>query len=132
RLWNAHTGQMVHEWSLSSRASVSFTPDSRWLVIGQGEEFSFWNVEDKTLIRRLHRDIPLFPGWVAYSPDAKLMALEMAPGVIHLKEIASGKTIAKLEDPHGDRALWIGFRGISRCKRRINILSSTFQKLNSS
>jgi hypothetical protein len=41
--------------------------------------------------------------------DGRLMALEMAPGVIHLKEVATGRTVAKLEDPHGDRATWQGF-----------------------
>jgi hypothetical protein len=37
------------------------------------------------------------------------MALEMAPAVLHLKEVATGRTVAKLEDPHGDRATWQGF-----------------------
>jgi tetratricopeptide (TPR) repeat protein len=37
------------------------------------------------------------------------MALEMAPAIIHLKEVATGRTVAKLEDPHGDRATWQGF-----------------------
>ena len=37
------------------------------------------------------------------------MALEMAPAVIHLMEVATGRTVAKLEDPHGDRATWQGF-----------------------
>jgi hypothetical protein len=33
----------------------------------------------------------------------------MAPAVLHLKEVATGRTVAKLEDPHGDRATWQGF-----------------------
>ena len=37
------------------------------------------------------------------------MALEMAPAAIHLKEVATGRTVARLEDPHGDRATWQGF-----------------------
>jgi tetratricopeptide (TPR) repeat protein len=37
------------------------------------------------------------------------MALEMAPAVIHLIEAATGRTVAKLEDPNGDRATWQGF-----------------------
>jgi hypothetical protein len=37
------------------------------------------------------------------------MALEMAPAVLHLKEVATGRTVAKLEDPSGDRANWQGF-----------------------
>ena len=38
-----------------------------------------------------------------------MMALEMAPGVIHLKEITSGRTVARLEDPQGDVSTWMGF-----------------------
>lgn len=38
-----------------------------------------------------------------------MMALEMAPGVIHLKEIASGRTVAALEDPQGDLSSWLSF-----------------------
>ena len=60
-------------------------------------------------IRRLDRDVALYPGHVAFSPDGRLMALEMAPAVIHLKDVATGRTVAKLEDPHGDRAGWMGF-----------------------
>src|SRR5262249_8274142 len=39
----------------------------------------------------------------------KLMALEMAPAVIHLKVVATGRTVARFEDPHGDRANWQSF-----------------------
>jgi eukaryotic-like serine/threonine-protein kinase len=109
RLWNAGTGQMVHEWVLGKRTFVFFTPDSRALIIARGDEFSFWDVETLRPIRRLPRDVTQFPGWVAFSPDGRLMALEMAPAVLHLKEVATGRTVAKLEDPFGDRATWQGF-----------------------
>src|SRR5262245_20662828 len=49
------------------------------------------------------------PGEVAFSPDGKLMALEMAPGSVHLKDAATDRTVARLEDPHGDRGGWMGF-----------------------
>ncbi|HEV3164681.1 MAG TPA: protein kinase [Isosphaeraceae bacterium] len=109
RLWNAGTGQMVHEWVFGKRTLVFFTPDSRTLIISRGDEFSFWDVETLQAIHRLRRDVAQLPGWVAFSPDGRLMALEMAPGVIHLKEVATGRTVAKLEDPYGDRATWQGF-----------------------
>ena len=32
-----------------------------------------------------------------------------APGVIHLKDVATGGTVAKLEDPFRDRATWMAF-----------------------
>jgi serine/threonine protein kinase len=109
RLWNAGTGQMVHEWVPGKRTLVFFTPDSQTLIMARDDMFSFWNVETLQPIRQLHRDVTQYPGWMAFSPDGRLMALEMTPGVIHLKEASTGRTVAKLEDPHGDRATWQGF-----------------------
>ena len=110
RLWNRRARvRWSTNGSLESRTLVFFTPDSRALIIARGDAFSFWDVETLRPIRRLRRDVAQFPGWVAFSPDGRLMALEMAPAVIHLKEVATGRTVAKLEDPHGDRATWQGF-----------------------
>ena len=95
--------------SSAVRRMVFFTPDSRALIICRGDEFSFWDVETLQPIRRLRRDVAHYPGHVAFSPDGGLMALEMAPAVIHLKDVATGRTVAKLEDPHGDRAGWMSF-----------------------
>jgi tetratricopeptide (TPR) repeat protein/thiol-disulfide isomerase/thioredoxin len=100
---------MVHEWILGGHMFVYFTPDSRALVISRDDEYSFWDVDTLQPIRRLRRDVADYPGYVAFSPDGRLMALEMAPAVIHLKEVATGRTVARLEDPHGDRAKWLGF-----------------------
>jgi WD40 repeat protein len=109
RLWNAVSGEMIHEWIVGKQTIVEFAPDSRTLIIARGDEFQFWDVKTLKPVRRLRREIGLYPGHVAFSPDGKLMALELAPAVIHLKEVASGRTVAKLEDPHGDRATWQGF-----------------------
>ena len=107
RLWNARTGALVHEWPVH-RASVTFTPDSRVLVLSLGHEFRFHDVVSKELMLRIRCDVAMHPGYIAFAPATGLMALELAPGVVHLKEIATGKTVARLEDPHGDRASWMG------------------------
>ncbi len=109
RLWEIGTGRMVHEWALGKKNFVYFTPDSRTLIIAREDEFSFWDLASLQPIRRLRREIAHFPGHVAFSPDGRLIALEMEPAVIHLKELATGRTVAKLEDPQGDRATWQGF-----------------------
>jgi WD40 repeat protein len=109
RLWNAGTGEIVHEWVVGKRNHVFFTPDSRALIISRGDEFTFWDVASWQPIQRLPREVTQYPGWVAFSPDGRLMALEMAPAVIHLKEVATARTLARLEDPFGDRASWQGF-----------------------
>jgi hypothetical protein len=100
---------VAREWVVGKQTFVFFTPDSRALIISRGDEFSFWDVATRELIRRLPRDVTPYPGHVAFSPDGRLMALEMAPAVIHLKEVSTGRTVAKLEDPHGDRPTWQGF-----------------------
>jgi eukaryotic-like serine/threonine-protein kinase len=109
RLWNVGTGQMVHEWVLGKHTSAFFTPDSRTLIISRGDELSFWDIGTLQLTRRLTRDAAAHPGHVAFSPDGRLMAMEMAPAVIHLKEVATGRTVAKLEDPHGDHRPALAF-----------------------
>src|SRR5262249_32741246 len=109
RLWNLVTGQKVHEWVLGRWTTVCFTPDSRALVISRADEFTFWDLETLRPALRLPRNVTPCPGHVAFSPDGRLMALEMAPGVLHLKEVATGRTVARLEDPFGDRANWQGF-----------------------
>jgi hypothetical protein len=50
--------------------------------------------------RTIRRDVGLFSGHIAFAANAKLMAMELEPGVIHLKDIVSGRTVAKLQDPH--------------------------------
>jgi WD40 repeat protein len=109
RLWDVGTGRMVKEWPLGKRSFVFFTPDSRALILSREDEFSFWDLECLQPIRRLRREVTHYPGHVAFSPDGTLMALEMAPAVISLMDAATGRTVARLEDPHGDRATWQGF-----------------------
>jgi serine/threonine protein kinase/WD40 repeat protein len=109
RLWRAEDGKMIKEWNVVTNANVFFTPDSRTLIICDGDEFRFWDVETLQMTHRVRRDVPLYPGHVAFSPDGLLMALEMAPGVIHLKEVKTTRTVAKLQDPGGDRSTWMGF-----------------------
>lgn len=108
RLWNAATGTLVYEW-ITGMARVYFTPDSRELIVCRAEEFTFYDTKTLKQTRRIRRDVTLYPGHVAHSPDGGLMALEMAPGIVHLLDAASGKIVARLEDPHRDRASWMSF-----------------------
>lgn len=109
RLWDIDTGQMIREWDLGRRAYVFFSPDSRTLIISQDHEFGFWDLATLQPTLRLPREVAQFPGCAAFSPDGRLVALEMAPGVVHLKDSATGRTVARLIDPHGDRATWQAF-----------------------
>ncbi|HLH56325.1 MAG TPA: serine/threonine-protein kinase [Verrucomicrobiae bacterium] len=109
QLWNLESGKLAKDWVVGLETRVAFTPDSSELIVERGSEFQFLKVETLEISRRLKREMGLYPGNVAFSPDGKLMAMEMTPAVIHLKEVSSGRTVAELEDPFGDRSNMILF-----------------------
>jgi len=109
RLWNAHTAKLLKEWPEVAAASVFFTPNSQQLIISRSDGFTFYDLDTFKILRQMRSEVYLYPGHVAFSPDQKLMALDMAPGVIQLKDVATGGTVAKLEDPFRDRATWMAF-----------------------
>jgi serine/threonine protein kinase/WD40 repeat protein len=106
---NGLTGQLIKELQLGPQSQVFFTPDNRELIVARCNEFTFHDLKSLEVSRRMPREIGLYPGHVAFTADGKMMALEMAPGLIHLKEITSGHTVARLEDPHGEISTWMSF-----------------------
>ncbi len=109
RLWDVASGSMVHEWILGEQMTVAFSPDSRTLITCRAEEFGFWDVTSFQPVRRLRSERGDALRQAVFSPDGRLMAAAHAPAVVHLEEVASGRTVAKIEDPHGERITWIGF-----------------------
>jgi len=105
KLWNAQTGEHMREWVAGLQTKVAFTPDSQELIVARSDEFRFMKFEGTLeTTRRLKREIGLSSGEVAYSPDGKLVAVEISPAVVHLIEASSGRTVAQLEAPFRDRA----------------------------
>jgi WD40 repeat protein len=109
KLWDPSGGRLIKELEEVAASRVFFSPDNRELMVARGNVFTFHTLDSLAVSRRLPREAGLYPGYVAFTADGKMMALEMAPGVIHLKEIASGRTVAKLEDPQGDISSWLSF-----------------------
>lgn len=115
RLWKAPNGTTEKEWKLAHESipgqmtRVAFTPDSRTLITGRADEFAFWDVASHESARRIPSELGGALRDVAFSPDGKLMALALSPPVVQLLETASGRVVARLEDPHGDRVTWMGF-----------------------
>jgi serine/threonine protein kinase/WD40 repeat protein len=108
KLWETQNGKLLKELIVGATSRVFFTPDNQ-LLVARANEFTFYTLDSLAVSRRLPREFGLYPGHVAFTVDGKLMALEMAPGVIHLKQVASGRTVAKLEDPLGDVSTWMSF-----------------------
>ncbi len=109
RLWNVGTGRLAKDWIVGTETTVEFTPDSRELLVSRGSDFLFLSVQTLEISRRLARKTGLFVGDVAFTRDGKMMAMEMAQAEIHLKETATGSTVAKLKDPFRDRSSMVLF-----------------------
>ncbi len=109
RLWDTQTGRMILETGHGT-ARVFFTPDSRELVVAWGHAYVFYDVLTAAETRRFPRPAGTQPSTVAFAPCATLMALEPAPGLIDLREMATGRLIASLRNPHGDfSSAWFRF-----------------------
>jgi serine/threonine protein kinase/WD40 repeat protein len=109
RVWDAATGERLHTLTPGHQASVFFSADSRSLITSRGDGYQFWGAEDVRPGRWLPRDVAGYPGHVAFTPDGRLMALELTPGVISLLDAETLHPIARLADPDGHRATWLGF-----------------------
>jgi serine/threonine protein kinase/WD40 repeat protein len=109
QLWNLESGKLVKDGVVGLETKVAFTPDSLELILERGNQFQFLKVGTLENSYQLKREIGLYPGNVAFSPDGKLMAVEIAPAVIHLKDVSTGRIVAQFEDPFGDRSNMILF-----------------------
>jgi serine/threonine protein kinase/WD40 repeat protein len=109
KIWDAHTGALAKDLPIGGPNAAFFSSEGRTMITGVSAEYRFWDVPSWRAVRELRWEIPSYPGWVACSPDGKLAAFELSPAVVHLVEIATGRTLAKLEDPDSDRARWLGF-----------------------
>ena len=81
RLWNAQTGQLLHNWeSASGICSAQFSPDGREIAVGTHGEGLIFDAATLTLKRRLPmKDYPQWPASVAWSPNGATLAVACAP-----------------------------------------------------
>jgi eukaryotic-like serine/threonine-protein kinase len=108
KVWDRTTGLTVHDFPANPRhrSAVLFSPDGRWLSAifnEQGSEL----IETATWTSR-RRFWNVF-GPSAFSPDSATFAFETYEGSIVLFEPATGRELARFDDPDGSRAAQIVF-----------------------
>jgi WD40 repeat protein len=109
KLWAGSTGKLVNEISAGVMTRVFFTPDSTELIVARESEFTFYGVPSMELTRRIPRGFGLHPGYIAFTRDGRMAAMEVSTGVIQLRDLGSGRVIANLEDPDKHAAGWMTF-----------------------
>jgi WD40 repeat protein len=103
RLWDAQSGQLIRHLPGSEsvdRATVAFSPDSRWLVAGTAREYRFWQVETgKPGLRIAKEETGDTPGQLAFSRDGALLAIQHSLDLVKLVDARSGAELARFASP---------------------------------
>lgn len=98
-VWNTKTGESVPKLN-TQRGVVEFSPDDRWLVVGQFEHYRLFRTGDWKEIWSLTREgVPATPGPCAFSPDGARLAVAKGHQMLEVLEVSTGKPLARLEAP---------------------------------
>jgi WD40 repeat protein/tRNA A-37 threonylcarbamoyl transferase component Bud32 len=100
KVWNGKTGDFVCELpeKLYDTEAIDFSPDGQWLLTGNGEEYSLWEVGTWRLARRMPTSRE-DRNPAAFSPDGSLLAIASEANTLKLIETANGDEIATLIPP---------------------------------
>jgi eukaryotic-like serine/threonine-protein kinase len=107
RLWDALTDRFVHDFPSIPRpcSAALFSPDGRWLAVCINSRG--WELLDTTTWLTKTR-FGHAVGTVAFSPDSAIFAIEnhskSYEGSVALIEAATGRELARIDDPDGARA----------------------------
>ena len=111
KVWDAHTGRLVHNFPESPRRIVgTFSPDGHWLSVGHAGRI--WELfETGTWTSRMVLGDAAGAG--VFSPDSATYAYETyyeaQGGAISLVDVATGRELARLNDPDGAAAAQMVF-----------------------
>jgi serine/threonine protein kinase/WD40 repeat protein len=112
RLWDAPTGRLLHDFPELPRpcSTGMFSPDGRWLAVSINSRG--WELFDTTSWTSKSRLGHAY-GPLAFSPDSGIVAIDHPShsyqGSIALVEAATGRELARFDDPDGARAVQIVF-----------------------
>ncbi len=98
-VWDAHTGVLVTNFP-TTKCTVIFSPDSRWLLLGAGSEYRLFETDTWKLLRTFprHEDMVEY-GQAAFSSDGQLLALHATDRILRLVNPSTGDELARLNSP---------------------------------
>jgi serine/threonine protein kinase/WD40 repeat protein len=103
KIWDARSGQLLRQLKQGGGAGYAqFSPDGKWLATGlDGNRVWAVDTEPWTEGPQLLAGDGVMP---AFSPDSAFVAHETWTGTVRLVDVASGRELAYLPDPHLDVA----------------------------
>jgi WD40 repeat protein len=97
RVWDVSTGKAVAILNTSSSSQPTFSADGRWLVVGAGDGYQFYQTDGWKAAHQVRRvDCGHKPATAAFSQDGKLVAVWTRPGQVSLLNPNDGSEYAVL------------------------------------
>jgi eukaryotic-like serine/threonine-protein kinase len=109
KVWDAATGKLTQELP-AKNANVVFSPDGRWLVIGDGNDYRFWETEKwqpGPVIAT--ENMEGGGGAMAFTQDSGLLALVHSNEFVKLYDVATHQEIATLSAVEPRRIYGLSF-----------------------
>ncbi len=96
RIWDAATGKLLHELPINSGASVEYSPDGRWLVVGTETKYAFYDASNWKPCHETAKQPETTPGGMSFSQDASILVVRHSPNQLRLLNPADGSELATL------------------------------------
>ena len=101
KVWDTQTDRAVVDLPVESNTNVAFSPDEKWLVTGNPDEYRFWEVgswQPRHAVPRDHAgDIW---GRMTFAHDSRTLAVSiLRDGGLQLLNPNTGRTLTKLDAP---------------------------------
>jgi len=93
RIWDGNDGKQVKDLPITGTSLCRFSPDGRWLAIGDGGNWQLMKVG------AWDEPVRTFGGNFMFSPDGRIMAVMDVVGSIRLVKTESGQEVARLTGP---------------------------------
>ncbi len=105
RIWNAQNGEVLEDLAVEGSATVSFSPDGRWLVTSSTGEHRFWDVDTwepghGVARERSSANDPAGFRFVTFSPRGDVLAVAHSEMSARLIDTLTGAELATLESPY--------------------------------
>jgi WD40 repeat protein/tRNA A-37 threonylcarbamoyl transferase component Bud32 len=98
-VWDASSGRVITNLP-STKCSVTFSPDNRWLLLGANTEYRLIETGFWKQARIFERgEAVVSNGHAAFSPDGSLLALQATDRVLRLVNPITGEEFARLTSP---------------------------------
>jgi WD40 repeat protein len=110
RLWQTGTGRLERELPTDGACALLFSPDGRWLLSGTSAEYCLWDAVSWTpRLRAARATQPNALEAMAFSPNARVLAVTPTASSVRLLDIASGQELVTLEATDPWPISWLGF-----------------------